>query len=356
MVDTTYIFLLVTSIVASIIGLIFTPVILDVLKTPEAVYQDAETYIRIMFLGMIPLFGYNGLAALMRGIGDSKTPLYLIIIATIINIVLDLLFVAVFKWGVAGASWATVIAQTVSFLAGVVLMQKKKSILRINILNPVFDTTLFWKSLKIGLPSGVQQMAVATGMMALTRIVNGFGDNAIAGFTAATRIDSLAMMPAMNFSMALSTFTGQNLGAGKFERVRKGLGRTIIMSVIVSIITTVFILLSGKLLVGLFTNDPEVIAIGYEFLLIESPFFVIFATMFMFTGFMRGLGDTFIPMIMTIMSLWLVRIPISAILSKYFGTAGIWWGIHCMDYGLNWYMDVLFNRKMEGNIVREFSE
>ena len=96
-----------------------------------------------MFLGMIPLFGYNGLAALMRGIGDSKTPLYLIIIATIINIVLDLLFVAVFKWGVAGASWATVIAQTVSFLAGVVLMQKKKSILRINILNPVFDTTLF---------------------------------------------------------------------------------------------------------------------------------------------------------------------------------------------------------------------
>ncbi|HBD93965.1 MAG: MATE family efflux transporter [Spirochaetes bacterium GWF1_31_7] len=326
MVDTTYIFLFLMSIIATIAGLLLSPYILQILKTPDSIYQGAKTYIDIMFIGMLPLFGYNGLSALMRGVGDSKTPLYLLVIAAILNVFLDILFVAHFRWGIAGASWATVISQGVSFVFGVIILFQKKSILSIR-LKMYFDKALFSKSIAIGIPSGVQQMAVALGMMALTRIVNGFGTNAIAAYAAAGRIDAFAMMPAMNFSMALSTFTGQNIGANKIDRVKKGLTSTLFMSTVFCLIITTIIMVFGKNLVSMFNSDPDVISIGNEYLVIVSAFYVVFSIMFIYNGLLRGVGDTFIPMIITIFSLWAIRIPTSAILSGFMGTKGIWFGI-----------------------------
>ncbi len=327
MVDTTYIFLFFMSLAACVVGLLFSKNILLLLGTPSEIMRDAKLYMDIMFIGMPMMFGYNGLSAVMRGVGDSKTPLYLLIAASVINIILDLLFVVVFKWGIAGAAWATVISQGFSFLGGMILLHLKKSILAIRIGQMTFNNRLFIRSIQIGIPSGIQQMAVAFGLMALTRIVNGFGTNALAAFTVAGRIDSFAMMPAMNFSIALSTFTGQNIGAGRIDRVKKGVTVTMLISSIVCVFITILIISFKKQLILLFNNDPLVVAIGMEYLFIVSIFYIVFSVMFVYNGALRGAGDTLIPMIVTIMALWAVRVPASYLLSRTMGTAGIWWGI-----------------------------
>ncbi|MBN1151273.1 MATE family efflux transporter [candidate division WOR-3 bacterium] len=326
-VDTTYIVMFMTALIMTVVGLLASRYILIILGTPPEVMKDAKTYMDIIFIGLVSIFGYNGLSAIMRGVGDSKTPLYLLIVSSLINVVLDLLFVLVFKWGVAGVAWATVIAQTVSFALGVIVLNLKIPILALRIRNCGFDKKIFTESLKIGLPSGAQQMFVSLGMMALTRIVNGFGTNALTAFTAAGRVDSFAMMPAMNFSMALSTFTGQNIGADKMDRVAKGLKSTLLMSIFYSLAVTLLIFFKGGDFIKIFNTDPNVVEIGREYLIIVSSFYIAFSVMFASNGLLRGAGDTLIPMIITLFSLWAFRIPISFFLSRFMGTSGIWWGI-----------------------------
>ena len=326
-IDTAYIFLFFGSITSTIIGLLVSGPILRLLKIPDEVFTMAKTYLDIIFTGMIVMFGYNSISAILRGLGDSKTPLYFLIISTVVNIFLDLLFILVFEWGVAGAAWATVIAQGVSFILGIIYLNKTHDLFKFELKKMSFDRRLFNTSMKIGLPAGVQQMLVAGGMMALSRIVNGFGTNAIAAYTAAGRLDSFASMPAMNLSAALSSFVGQNLGANKPDRVKKGYLATLGMATLISIVITIMIFFFGKELIALFNTDPDVIIIGERYLKIVGSFYVIFSSMFITNGVLRGAGDTFIPMFFTICSLWLVRVPVSSYLSKSLGTDGIWWGI-----------------------------
>lgn len=190
-----------------------------------------------------------------------------------------------------------------------------------------FDYPIFKKSLAIGLPSGVQMMLVSIGMMAVTRIVNGFGTNAVAAFTAAGRLDTFAVMPAMNFSAAISTFVGQNLGAKKPERVKKGFRTTLLMSCAVSLIISITVILFGRQMISLFNSDPAVIGIGVNYLAIVGAFYILFTVMFVTNGVLRGAGATFIPMIISVLSLWLIRVPISVFLSARIGTDGIWWAM-----------------------------
>jgi putative MATE family efflux protein len=281
-----------------------------------------------MFSGMVFLFGYNTVSAFLRGIGDSKNPLYFLIIATVVNILLDLLFVLVFRWGVAGAAWATVIAQGVSFVVGIVYLQRSPyEFLHIKVKQLRFDWEIFRSMLRIGLPSGIQQSLVSLGFVALTRIVNPFGTNVIAGYTAATRLDSFAVMPAMNLAMAISTFVGQNLGAKKPNRVKKGIIYALIIGGGISLFMSGIMLLFRGGLIGIFTKDPAVVAVGSEYLLIVSTFYIIFSSMFVIGGVLRGAGDTIAQMIITLVALWAVRIPLSAVLSSMIGSSGIWWGI-----------------------------
>jgi putative MATE family efflux protein len=179
----------------------------------------------------------------------------------------------------------------------------------------------------IGLPTGLQQTFVSMGMLAVTRIVNGFGTDVIAAYSVAMRLDSLAGMPAMNFGAALSTFVGQNLGANKPGRVKQGFKATFLMSGALALLTSLFIIIFREQLMHLFTDDAAVIAIGAEYLVIVSSFYVFFSTMFVIGGVMRGAGDTLIPMFITLFSLWVIRIPAAWILSRYFGVDGIWWSI-----------------------------
>ncbi|MEW5817281.1 MAG: MATE family efflux transporter [Spirochaetota bacterium] len=326
--NTTYIFLIVTSIAATIVGLLLSGPILKAVKTPADVFPLAKEYLNIMFAGMVFLFAYNGISAILRSLGDSKTPLYFLMIATVINIILDLIFVLTFKWGVAGAAWATVIAQGFSAVIGLIYFQRSRhAVLHIKLKDMRFDQRIFAQILRIGLPSAAQQSLVSLGFIALTRIVNPFGTNVIAGYTAASRLDSFAAMPAMNLSMALSTFVGQNLGAGKPERVKKGYISALVMASAISIAMTLIMVIFPRPLISIFNSEEAVIKIGSEYLIIVSSFYILFTSMFITGGVLRGAGDTMVQMIITLFALWIIRIPVSALLSAKIGTSGIWWGI-----------------------------
>lgn len=326
-VDTSVIFLLIATAVITVGGLLSSRFILVLLNTPSDILPQAVVFLRIIFAGMIFMLGYNTISAILRGLGDSKTPLYFLIVSTVLNAGLVIFFVYVLKMGIAGSAYATVIAQGVSFIAGVIYINMNHSVLKFRLTSLIFDREIFSRSLAIGLPSGLQQMFVAGGMMALTRIVNGFGTNAIAAFTAAGRLDTFAMMPAMNLSVALSTFVGQNVGAQKLHRVRQGLLVSIAIGCAISVFIGAGVLLFGDPLMRLFSHDQKVITIGVNYLLIVGGFYPVFSTMFVFGGALRGAGDALIPMIVTICSLWGIRIPLSTVLSRYMGTTGIWWGI-----------------------------
>jgi putative MATE family efflux protein len=326
-IDTMYIYSTIAGIASTIIGLIISAPLLRLLGLPEDLMPQATQYLRIYLSGILIFFGYNGTSAVLRGLGDSKTPLYFLIVATVANIILVLLFVGVFKWGVAGAAYATLIANGLAFALAIYWLNKTHKLIRISIKGLHFDREVFRQSLNIGLPTGIQQTLVAIGGLALMGIVNKFGTNVIAGFSVASRVDSLATIPAMSFSQALSTFVGQNIGANKTERIRTGLISTVKMSGIVTIVTTLIIVLTGHIIMSLFTNDTEVIRLGDQYLTIVSSFYILFTLMFIYNGVMRGAGDTLIPMFISLLSLWFIRIPMAWFLSGKIGASGIWWAI-----------------------------
>lgn len=326
-IDTAMIFLFFASLALSILGLLLSNTIFRVLKLPEELIPMATLYFNIYAGSLVLMFGYNVTSAILRGLGDSKTPLFFLLISTILNIGLDLLFVIVFHWGIVGVALATAISQGVSFFLSVWYLNKYHQLIRFSFKGISFDRTIFRQSLRIGIPTGIQQTLVALGMLTLVGIVNQFGTNAIAAYTIVGRIDSIASMPAMNFSMALSTFVGQNIGANKIYRIKQGLISTIWMSFIVALIISIIAIFLGEYIVSAFTNEKEVIEIGKSYLTIVGMFYVAFTALFVFNGLLRGAGDTLIPMFITLISLWVLRIPASWLLSKQLGTDGIWWGI-----------------------------
>ncbi len=326
-IDTAFIFLFGASAFIGVVGIIFAPHIFSLLKLSEEAMNEAVIYIRIYLSGIIFMAGFNGAMGILRGLGDSKTPLYFLIITSITNITLELILIVWLKMGIEGAAYATIGSQIIGFTISILYLNRSHAIVRLRFFKMVFDRQIFKLSLKIGLPSGMQQVFVALGMVALIRIVNEFGTNAMAAYTIAGRIDSFASLPAMNFSMALASFVGQNIGAGFFNRVKKGLRYTIMMSGGVAIFVSVAIGIFADPLMRLFTNDQNVIDIGSHYLWIVCSFYLLFTLMFIYAGVLRGAGDTLIPMFITLFSLWIIRIPLAIFLSSKYGIAGVWWAI-----------------------------
>ncbi|MEF8811356.1 MAG: MATE family efflux transporter, partial [Bacteroidales bacterium] len=337
-IETLLIFLFFSSIGISILGIRFSREIFLLLRLPEEVIPMAEQYLKVFFGGVIAFFGFMGISASLRGLGDSMTPLYFLIISTVFNIGFDLLFVIGFGWGITGVAFASIIAQGGAFVTAIFYLNKTHQIIQLSLFKLRFDKSLFRKTLRIGLPTGIQQTVIAAGMMALVWIVNDFGTNVIAAYSVAARVNSLATLPAMNFANALATFVGQNLGAKKEFRVKPGYIATLKMSSVVSITVTLVVVMFGDFIMGLFTEDPQVIQIGREYLTIVGSFYLIFSAMFSTSGVLRGAGATLIPMITTILSLWAIRIPGAYLLSQRFGETGIWWAIP-----IGWFMGLLMS-------------
>lgn len=324
-IDTIFIFFLVSSVLITIVGIALSREIFLLIRLPREMLPEAVMYLNIYLGGMFFFFGFAGISSILRGLGDSKTPLYFMIISALMNVALDLLFVLFFKWGIAGAAFATVISEAAVFISAAWYLNKKHPVIKLGFRRYVFDRSIFKSCVRIGLPTGFQQSFVAIGMMAIMGAVNTFGTNAVAAYTAAIRIDSFAKMPAMTFSSALSSFVGQNLGAFREDRAKKGLRITIIFSLIYSFFVSVLIILFGSHLIKLFTSDASVIAIGQDYLVIVSSFYLLLSVMFAFTGFLRGSGATLVPMLTTLASLYLFRIPMAYYLSDQIGVNGIWW-------------------------------
>lgn len=323
-VDTINIVIMVASLVMGALGIIFSDQIFMLIDLPEEVIPDASIYLRIYLLGLPFLFGFSNISALLRGVGDSQTPLYFLIFSTLLNIVLDLFFVAGLGYGIASVALATVISQALGLVLAAIWI-RKNDMLRFRIRGMVFDKIIFNKSQRIGLPSGIQHVLFSLGMLALFGIVNKFGVKVIAGYSAAMRLDSLAIMPAMNLSGALSTFVGQNMGAGKFERIGRGLRATLVMSTGISVAITAIMFFFGETLMKMFSSDPEVIRYGVEYLVIVSSFYFVFSALFSVNAVMRGAGDMIVPMIITLISLWLIRIPFANYFMDTLGEKAVWW-------------------------------
>lgn len=334
--DTLQIFLMISSVALSLIFFIFSRPLFKMLDIPDEVLPDAVKYFDIVIITTtLPSFMLFGISAIMRGVGNSLTPIYFTVGSIVMNTILDVVFVLGFGWGVEGAAWATGISSVAAWLAlWYHLNKKEENIIRFNLNYKKweFDWENFRISLKIGLPSGIQQTLVGLGSMALLTIVSPFGVATLAAYTAAGRVDMFVSMPAMNLAAALSTFVGQNLGAGRFDRIRKGLWATLKYSTAICVALSMVVVFFGEDIMHLFAeaNSPhygEIIRIGKEYLLIVTSFYIVFTTMFVVNGVTRGAGATFVPMLITTLSLWIIRIPLAWILSDLFGERGIWWSI-----------------------------
>lgn len=328
-IDTLYIFMFFTSILVSIAGILVAPSIFRLIDLSPEIVPGAALFLNIFLTGMIFLFMFNGTSAILRGLGDSKTPLYFLVGSVVLNIILDLIFVPVFHWDIAGVAVASVISVAAACIFQIAYLNSYHPVVKFSFRDFSFDREIFRKSIRIGLPTGFQQTFVAAGMVGLYWIVNQFGVDANAAYSAAGRIDSFAAIPAMSFSIALSTFVGQNIGANRLDRVRIGFRSTVFMTSGFSVFTSLVMVIFGKYLMQMFTTDPMVISMGYEYLIIIGSSYILFSLMFVVNGVLRGAGDTLVPMFISLFSLWIVRLPVAYILSKNpgIGVSGIWWSI-----------------------------
>ena len=305
-VSVSIVVLLCISLILAVLGNAFAPLLLRLLKTNEDIFDDALIYLRVLLVGIsFPVF-YNMYTAYMRALGDSRRPLYFLICATLLNVVLDIFFVVALGLGVFGVGLATVIAQMVAMLLCLIYARLRIPLMRVRKLT--FDSGLCKLILRYGAPAAMQLSLVSFAQLTITRLINSFGSAAMAGITAAARIDQFAIMPIQNLSMAMSTFVAQNMGAGLEERAQKGLRTAAVYMLICAVFMSTVIMVLSNPLISLFlsqndVNTPEIIRIGSEYLNNMAIFYFLFAFLFAFNGFFRGVGDAVMAMVFPVFSL-----------------------------------------------------
>lgn len=322
-----FIFMLVGGIILSIAGIIFAEPVFRLTNTPEEVIPQAVAYFRIYIGGTFLFVTFNSIISILRGVGESVRPMLFILITTVLNIAFDLLFILVFKWGIEGAARATVVSQGIGMCIALAYVNNTHPLLSIKKQDMLFDWKLFKESLKIGLPTSVQQCAIALGLIALLGIVNSFGTNTLTAYGAAGKIDTIITQAILTLSGALAAFCGQNIGAGRLDRVKKGVQFTMYTNIALGLLTFAAVYLFGNEMMRIFTKDIDVVAIGKEYLLIIGGFFIVHGALNVYNGALRGAGETLFPMITSLVCLWLIRIPLAYYLSSWLGRNGIWWAI-----------------------------
>lgn len=285
------------TIIISILGFCICPFVLKLLNCPENILPDAVIYMRTTCCGIVFVVLYNGVASILRALGDSKSPLYFLILSSIINLVLDLIFVIVFKWAVFGVAIATVIAQAISGIVSLIYAYRKIDYFKLTKkeLKPNFHIII--SSFKLSIPIALQNCLISVSMMVLQGVVNTFGEKVMASYTIVMRIEQLVQQPFSSLGTAITTFSGQNLGAKKIERVKQGYHRGILISFIFFVFIFVVFQLLSKYIVGFFVKDDEVIRIGSIGLRITSCFYFSLAMIYVPRSVLNGCGDTSFAMI-----------------------------------------------------------
>lgn len=287
---------LILCVLFTILGIGLSKQILILIGSPDSVMAPASLYLRIYFGGISFVCIYNMGSGILRAVGDSKTPLYYLIVASIINIILDFVFVLYFHMGVAGAGWATFIAQGISALLVMIKLVFSKEIYKVEFKDISIDMPILKKIIEIGIPTALQQSIVSFSNVIVQSYINSFGANAVAGYTSYVKIDGFLQLPIQSFAMAITTFTGQNIGAHAIDRVKKGLRTTMAMTFGVTTMGVLVIYIFGEQLVGIFSSDPEVIKYGYLMARIFAAGYLTLPVIQIISGALRGVGLSNIPM------------------------------------------------------------
>ena len=299
---------LVLGLILSVLGVCFTKQLLIWMNTPAEVMADSISYMRLYSAGLIFNIFYNMAAGILNAVGNSRRSLIYLGAASITNIVLDLVLIAGFHMGVEGAAIATDISQAVSGILALGFLMKVSDSYRVNIRKIGLQKKMASSIIRIGLPAGIQNMVISLSNVLVQASVNGFGAAVMAGFGVYMKIDGFNILPVMSFSMAVTTFTGQNLGAGKIDRIKEGMWVTILMGIIYTIATGMLLLIFARPIVGMFTKDEEVIANGVAAMCYFCPFYSILATMHALAGTIRGTGKTIPPMMILLISMCAFRV------------------------------------------------
>lgn len=344
----------IAGIAMTFIGVLLSPYILQWVGTPDDVMSSSVLYLRIYFLGILSVMTYNMGSGILRAVGDSKNPLYFLIVSSIINVVLDYVFVVYFHMGVAGVGWATLIAQTVSALLTLALLIRTKAEYRVNFRHIRLHKHMVYEIIRLGLPSAVQNAIVSFSNVIVQSNINAFGSLAMAGCGSYTKIDGFAILPVMSYSMALTTFTGQNIGAQKYDRVKKGAKTGMIMSILTTICITILLLLLGPNVLAIFSQDQRVIEYGLYMMHVLAPCYIFLAISHALSGIIRGAGVTTIPMVVMVCcwcGLRMAWILISVPLFHDIGVVFLGWPITWIASAL-W----LFLYYKKGNWLKKYEQ
>lgn len=320
------------AVVITIIACMSTGWMLTTMKTPKDIYHDAYAYIFIIFLFTWVSVIYNMLAGILRALGDSRTPLYFLIIASILNIVLDLWFIISFNMGVKGAAYATVISQGISGFLCYIYMKKKYPILRFQKKDWVIKKDTITRLLKIGLPMSFQFSVTAIGVMILQSAINRFGSTVVAAYTAASKVEQIVIQPLASLGITMATYTGQNLGAGRNDRIIDGVKKCLIISLVFSVLGGLIIFLFGEQIVLLFLSEPDadVLQAARQYFRTIMTMFFPLGMLFVFRNTLQGLGDGLWPFLGGVTEL-IVRSIVAIVFSSFYGYAAI-----CYASPLSW--------------------
>ena len=280
------------SLAASALGIVFSPQIVSLLATPDRIMTDSVIYMRVTCAGIMGIAFYNGAAAILRALGDSRTPLYFLILSSIINVVLDLVFVLQFQWGVFGVGFATIVSQYIAASACIVYAYRRMEYFRLRREELRPDREMIWRSARLGIPLSLQSAMISVSMIVLQGVTNSFGESVMAASTIVSRIESLVQQPFSSLATALTTYVGQNIGAGNPERVRKGYRQAAVVAICFGLFMIPVAYLFGEVIVSAFVKEPDVIAIGARAVRIYSLFFVVLGMIHVTRAVLNGCGDT----------------------------------------------------------------
>lgn len=334
--NTGYI-MLVFPIVVGTVSFILTKPLLRLLETPDSIMSDSVVYMQIMCVGTVFVAMYNYIASMLRALGDSKTPLIFLVVSCIINVFLDVFMVYTLDMGVKGAAVATIVSQFISGFACIVYAVKTNEYFKFTIEDLRFDKKITTDVIRLGVPLSLQFSLIAISCMALQKVVNSFGAIAAAAFTATSRIEQLIHQPYTTLGSSLSTYTGQNYGAARNDRVIIGYKKSLIIMVVFSAIMLPFMWLFGDNIMMLFVKEQEVIVMGATALRITSMFYAFLGVIYVVRGVLNGLGDAFFALLNGIVEvIGRFTVPIALTMIPAIGLWGIWWSV-----GVVWFMSGL---------------
>ncbi len=326
-------------------GIAISRTLLTAMNTPAEVLEDAVTYMQLYFGGVLFSVVYNMAAGILNAAGNSRRSLLYLGVASITNIILDLVLIAGLKMGVAGAAIATDISQLVSCVLSLRFLMRVEDDYRVIAKDVRVNKNMAGKIIRVGLPTGIQNMVISLSNILVQASVNGYGAAAMAGFAAYMKVDGFNILPIMSFSMAATTFVGQNFGAGKYDRVKKGMWLTVIMSFVYTILTGVLLLTFQSPIMHLFTSDETVVAFGCQAMHYFCPFYWLLGILHGLAGTVRGTGKSVPPMVVLLVSLCLFRIVwIQFFLSAFAGIEGVF-VLYPVSWGLGAVLMILYTWK-----------